>query len=168
VYSAILNLEPRFDFEAGADSIAISGHKFIGSPVPCGLVLVKKNYKDRIGKLVPYIGTMDTTIAGSRNGHSPVFMWYAIKKLKTAGLRERALESLRVAEYAEKELKAIAVAAWRNPFALTVVFPEPAETVRVKWQIATENGQSHIICMPGITKEKIDEFIEDMRGGTLS
>jgi len=28
--------------------------------------------------------------------------------------------------------------------------------------LATEDGQTHIICMPNVTKEQIDEFIEDV------
>lgn len=161
-YSAILQLDPPFDFAAGADSIAISGHKFIGSPIPCGLVLAKKNYKDRIGKVIPYIGTMDTTIAGSRNGHSPIFMWYAIKKLGIDGLRKRANESLALAEFTVYRLKSVGVSAWRNPDAITVVFKEPPQKIRIKWQLASENGWSHIICMPGLTKELIDSFIKDL------
>jgi histidine decarboxylase len=31
-----------WDFADGADSIAISGHKFLGSPVPCGVALARK------------------------------------------------------------------------------------------------------------------------------
>ena len=161
-YSALLDLEPGFDFSHGADSIAISGHKFIGSPLPCGLALVKKNYKDRIGKAIPYIGTLDTTISGSRNGHSPLFLWYAIRKLGKEGLRARAIECLSLAEYTVSKLQAIGVDAWRNPSAITVVFPAPPVALRQKWQIATENGLSHIICMPGLKKQLIDEFIEDL------
>ena len=162
VYSALLELSPGFDFTYGCDSLAISGHKFIGSPIPCGLVLVKKNYKDRIGKVIPYIGTADTTISGSRNGHSPILLWYAIKKMGQEGLKARALAALDVAAYAVEAFKKIGVHAWRNPDALTVVLPEISQKLRQKWQLATEQGLSHIICMPGITREKVDEFIRDL------
>ncbi|MCW3467182.1 histidine decarboxylase [Chitinophaga nivalis] len=161
-YSALLDLKPGFDFQEGTDSLSISGHKFIGSPFPCGVVMVKKNYKERIGKAIPYIGTVDTTISGSRNGHSPVFLWYAIKKLGRDGLRQRAQECLDMAAYTEQRLRDIGVKAWRNPAALTVVFPAPSWELRWKWQIATENGHSHIICMPGVSREQIDEFIGDI------
>lgn len=161
-YSALLDLKPGFDFTYGADSIAISGHKFIGSPIPCGMVLVKKNYKERIGKAIPYIGTVDTTITGSRNGHSPVFLWYAIKKLGRDGLRQRALDCLVMAEYAVNQLKEIGVPAWRNPSALTIIFPEPSLALRQRWQIATEAGRSHIICMPGVSKAQIDQFVDEL------
>ena len=162
-YLALLEKTPGFDFSFGADSIAISGHKFIGSPIPCGVVLVKKNYKDRIGKAIPYIGTMDTTITGSRNGHSPLFLWYAIKKLGKAGLKKRAIASLELAEYTTNELRKLGVDAWRNENSITVVFPQIPEALCVKWQMASDAGRTHIICMPGITKAMIDEFLGDLK-----
>jgi histidine decarboxylase len=161
-YLALLEQANDFDFSHGADSIAISGHKFIGSPIPCGVVIVKKNYRDRIGKTIPYIGTVDTTITGSRNGHSPVFLWYAIKKMGREGLRQRALDSLELAEYTVQELKSIGIDAWKNENAITVVFPAPSAALCTKWQLATEGKWTHMICMPGISKEKVDEFLNDM------
>lgn len=159
IYLAMLERGAGFDFSHGADSIAISGHKFIGSPFPCGVVLVKKNYKDRIGKVIPYIGTVDTTITGSRNGHSPLFLWYAIKKLGIEGMKKRALASLELAQYTSAKLKEIGLAAWRNENAITVVFPKPSAAICAKWQIASEGNLAHIICMPGVLKETIDECI---------
>jgi histidine decarboxylase len=161
-YLALLEDDPTFDFAHGADSLAISGHKFIGSPIPCGVVIVKKNYKDRIGRTIPYIGTLDTTITGSRNGHSPVFLWYAIKQLGKEGLLRRAINSLELAEYAVSRLKSVGIDAWRNPNAITVVFPQPLPEVCRKWQLASEAGRTHIICMPGVTKERIDAFTEEL------
>ena len=161
-YMALLEKEPRFDFEQGIDSIAISGHKFIGSPIPCGVVIVKKNYRDRIGQTIPYIGTLDTTITGSRNGHSPVFLWHAINKLGREGLKARALKCFEVAEYALEEMKKLGIKAWKNPNAITIIFPKPAEETCIKWQLASDGEFSHIICMPGVTKEKIDEFLKDL------
>lgn len=161
-YSALIEPKPAFDFADGADSIAISGHKFIGSPMPCGVVVVKKSNRDRIARAVSYIGSMDTTISGSRNGHSPLFLWYTIKKLGIAGLKERARHCLETAAYAELRLKEIGIAAWRNTNAITVNFPEPDLQIRQKWQLAAEGGWSHIICMPNITKTQIDQLIQEV------
>lgn len=158
-YSAFIDPRPAFDFADGADSIAISGHKFIGSPMPCGVVVVKKTNRDRIARSIDYIGSVDTTITGSRNGLSPLFLWYTIKKLGIAGLRARAQQSLDTAVYAEAQLKAAGIEAWRNPDSITVVFPEPGEAVRQKWQLASENGYSHIICMPNVTRSQIDSVV---------
>ncbi len=161
-YSAFLEERPAFDFADGANSIAISGHKFIGSPIPCGVVVAQKSYRDRIARSVAYIGTLDTTITGSRNGHSPLFLWYAVKSLGMEGLASRAHQALEIAAYAEEQLHAIGIPAWRNKDTLTVVFPEPEEHIRRKWQLASENGWSHIICMPGVTRALIDTFIAEM------
>ncbi|WP_410220259.1 histidine decarboxylase [Pedobacter sp.] len=161
-YSAFIEPRPAFDFADGADSIAISGHKFFGSPMPCGVVVVKKSNRNRIARSVAYIGSIDTTITGSRNGHSPLFLWYTIKKLGIEGLRERAAHSLDVAQYATDELNKIGVKAWRNPNTITVNFPAPDPAIRQKWQLASENGWSHIICMPNVQKEHIDALIAEM------
>ncbi len=165
IYLSLLDCSPKFSFEDGADSIAISGHKFVGSPIPCGVVIVKKSYKDRVGRAIPYIGTLDTTITGSRNGHSPLFLWYAIKNFGKDGLKRRAVESLELAAYLEGELKKMGIAAWRNENAITVVFPKPAEALCIKWQLASESGLTHIICMPGIGKAQLDVFLSELGSG---
>jgi histidine decarboxylase len=161
-YSAFIEPRPAFDFADGADSIAISGHKFIGSPIPCGVVVVKKNNRDRIARSVSYTGSMDTTITGSRNGHTPLFLWYMIKTLGMEGFKKRALHSLNVAAYAEMRLKEIGINAWRNPDAITVNLPEPAAQIRIKWQLALENGWCHIICMPNVTPSQIDQLVGEI------
>lgn len=159
-YSAFLEPRPAFDFADGADSIAISGHKFIGAPIPCGVVIARKSNRDRIARSVAYIGSMDTTITGSRNGHSPLFLWYALKSLGVEGLRERARHSLTVAAYAVERLNENGIPAWRNPDAITVVFPDPPGSIRRKWQLASESGCSHIICMPNVSRAQIDQFVD--------
>ena len=162
-YAAFLEPRPAWDFEDGADSIAISGHKFIGAPIPCGIALARRRHVERIGHSVAYIGSVDTTISGSRNGYTPLLLWYAIRSLGMDGLRRRIADALAVAGYAERRLQEIGVAAWRNPQALTVVFPTPPAAVSDKWQLATAGGASHIICMPHVRREQIDELIGDIQ-----
>ena len=156
-------IEPRipFDFEDGADSVSISGHKFIGCPVPSGVIITKRSLRDRISKGISYIGSLDTTITGSRNGHSPLFLWYAIKKMGVEGLRKRYAHSVEVAQYCKEELNKIGIPAWTNPGAITVVFPKTSEHMKDKWQLATEDI-THVICMPNVTKGQIDLFIQDL------
>lgn len=158
-------IQPRlpFDFMDGADSISISGHKFIGSPIPTGVLLAKRSNRDRIAKGISYIGSFDTTITGSRNGHSPLFLWYALKQLGVEGLQKRYEHSLSVAEYCEAELQKIGVNAWRNPNAITVVLPKTPKSIKDKWQLATEGEVAHVICMPNVTKQQIDEFVNDLK-----
>jgi histidine decarboxylase len=162
-YAAFLDPPPAWDFEDGADSIAISGHKFLGSPIPCGVVLARRAHVDQIGHSVAYIGSVDTTISGSRNGFTPLILWYAIRSLGHEGMKQRTEYSLRTAAYAEKRLREVGIEAWRNPQALTVVFKQPPREVRDKWQLASASGYSHLICMPHVRCEQIDELISDIR-----
>ena len=159
-------MEPRpsFDFADGADSLSISGHKFIGAPIPCGIVLARKDYVNRIGRSIAYIGSMDTTVSGSRNGLTPLMLWYAIKYFGEDGLRKRVNASLELAEYTQQALKAVGVPAWRNPSSLTVVMPRVTAEVQAKWQLATAQGISHVMLMPGknITRENIDRLVADV------
>jgi len=157
-------ISPRipFDFQDGADSIAISGHKFIGSPFPCGIVMTRKSLKERISRSISYIGSHDTTISGSRNGHSVLFLWYALKKMGIKGLQSRYKHCLDVAQYCKNKLNEIGIPAWKNPGSITVVFPKVNKDVKEKWQLATDEEVTHIICMPNVTFSQMDEVVYDI------
>lgn len=153
-----------FDFSAGIDSISISGHKMIGSPIPCGVVLARKQHVDRIARAVEYVGTLDTTISGSRNGISPLFLWYAINQKGRSGFRQMIQDCLSVADYAVKRFNQAGINAWRHENSVTVVFPKAAESVLKKWQIAVHNDIAHIITMPHVDQEQINVFVDEVVG----
>lgn len=153
---------PQFDFADGIDSISISGHKFIGAPIPCGVVLCKKEHSERVARSISYVGTRDTTITGSRNGFSPLLLWYAISRLGVAGLKRRYEESLELADYTLNRLNEIGWKAFKNQNAITVVLDKPSDAVCAKYQLAVEDDISHIICMPGIERNQIDALINDL------
>lgn len=155
--------KPKFDFSEGVDSIAISGHKFLGGPIPCGLVIVKRQHRNRIANSISYVGTMDTTITGSRNGLTPLFMWHVINKFGKDGLTKRVRQCQELAAYTESQLKAIGIKAWRNNDALTVVLEKPSEVLCKHYQLASEGAIAHVICVPGLQKSQIDAFVKDLQ-----
>lgn len=161
-FAPFLDPRPAFDFLDGADSVAISGHKFFGSPMPCGVVLARKRHVERIARSIGYIGSLDTTITGSRNGFTPLVLWYRIKELGAQGLRQRAVVALELAAYAEARMNDVGIPAWRNPNALTVVFPKVSDELKRHWQLATQGEHSHLIVMPSVSREQIDTLIRDM------
>ncbi|EFJ38511.1 hypothetical protein SELMODRAFT_402494 [Selaginella moellendorffii] len=72
---------PEFDLSLDAvHSIAMSGHKWIGALVPCGIFMSKTRYQLNPPSNPNYSGTPDTSFAGSRNGLSAVYMWSDISK----------------------------------------------------------------------------------------
>jgi histidine decarboxylase len=156
---------PGFDLADGADSISVSGHKFVGSPFPCGVIVVRA--RPRRVRSVDYIGTFDTTITGSRSGHAPLLLWYAFARYGRDGLRARADASRRMAAYAHTQLTSIGWEAWRNELAFTVVLKTPPAAVTQRWVLANAaDGWSHLVCMPGVTSKQIDAFVRDLAAAT--
>jgi histidine decarboxylase len=141
-----------------ADSIAISGHKFFATPIPCGVVLVRRSVQ-RAGTHVPYTDTLDTTVTGSRCGQAALLLWHAIATHGREGLLIRARAARNLAAYATARLNDVGCPAWRHRHAFTVVLPTPPTAVTDHWNLATVNGWSHIICMPGVTKDQVDAFV---------
>ncbi|HEX2747580.1 MAG TPA: histidine decarboxylase, partial [Verrucomicrobiales bacterium] len=151
-----------FGFDEGIDSVAVSGHKFIGSPIPCGIVLARRSHVDRVARGVEYVGCMDTTIAGSRNSITPLIMWIAIQRWGEEGFRKRVAACIAMADYAIERFAALGVKAWRHWNSVTVVFPNPGPEVISRWQMAPSGNVAHIITMPHITAETIDRVTADV------
>ena len=154
--------EPQpYGFDAGFDSVAVSGHKMIGSPMPCGVALTKREYVGRIARSIEYVGVLDTTLTGSRNAITPLMLWYAFEQHGLDGFREIVGECISVAEYAVSRFNDSDIPAWRNRNSVTVVFPRPSEEVIRRWQLAPYEDIAHLIAMPHVTREIIDSVVDD-------
>ncbi len=157
-----LDNPPPFGFETGIDSIAISGHKLIGSPIPCGVVLAKREHVNLIARGIEYVGVLDTTITGSRNAFTPLILWYAFRRYGREGLANIVRDALALADYAIARFKRRGVEAWRNEHSITVVFPRPSGAVIKAWQLAAKDGIAHIITLPHLDSERIDRLVDDI------
>ena len=154
--------EPQFrGFDSGVDSLAISGHKMIGSPVPCGVALTKREYVARVARSVEYVGVLDTTLTGSRSALAPLIIWYALQKHGLDGYRRIVDRCLETAEYAVTRFNDSGIPAWRNKNSLTVVFPRPSAEVVRKWSIAPYEDVAHLITMPNVTRDQVDAVVDD-------
>ena len=150
-----------FGFDSGIDSIAISGHKMIGSPLPCGVVVTRRDYVQQIGRAIEYVGALDTTLLGSRSAITPMIIWYGLTRHGPDGFRRLVSGMLETAEYAVRQFQARGVPAWRNRNSVTVVFPRPADHVLFQWQLAPLDDFAHLITMPHVTREMIDQVVAD-------
>lgn len=111
-----------------------------------------------------YTASPDATIGGSRSGHGPLLLWYALPRLGAGGLAQRATRARELAAYTVQRLSDIGWEAWPNPLAFTVVLRTPPPSVTARWTLATgDDGWSHIVCMPGVTRQQIDSFLDDLK-----
>lgn len=156
---------PVLDFESlPIDSIAISGHKFIGCPMPSGIFLTRKKYINNIlaNSDVAYVGTKDTTITGCRNGLSSLLLWYQVKRKGVEGFRQEVKQCMEVTQYAKTRLDSIGWENFLNPWSNTIVIAKPSDDVCNHWSLACEGDKAHIIIMQHVTKAHIDQFIEHL------
>ena len=143
-------------------SISVSGHKFIGSPIPYGIVLTRQEYVNKNQKSIEYIGSNDNTILGSRSGLAALFLWYAIATRSQHFTREVST-CLQTTRYFHNCLTQIsAYYPLLNDFSITVVFKKPQIEVCHKWQLAVEGSLAHVVVMQNISTQKIDQLLNDL------
>jgi histidine decarboxylase len=153
-----------FDFEHGVDSVAFSAHKFIGAPMPCGIVLLRKSASERARGEVAYIGGVDSTLTGSRNALGALCLWFALQQWGGEGLARRYRDAEAKAAWLQASLRDVGIDAWRNPHALTVVFGPVQAEIESKWQLAGDGVHTHAIVTPHLPMDMLDAFVEDMQG----
>ncbi|KAL0323961.1 UNVERIFIED_CONTAM: Serine decarboxylase [Sesamum calycinum] len=154
---------PEFTFEKPIGSVSISGHKFLGCPMPCGVLLTRKRYIDMLSRSIEYIATVDTTIAGSRNGHSPIFLWYVLNIKGRKGLEEDVEKCLINARYLRDRLKKAGISSMLNDMSITVVFERPPDSEFIRhWQLQCLGNMAHVVVMPHVTLEMLDCFLYDL------
>jgi len=155
--------EPMVTFKKPIGSVSVSGHKFIGAPVPCGVVITRLNYIRALSSDVEYLNSRDATIMGSRNGHAAIYMWYTLSTKGCNGLRKDVEKCMRNALLLKSMLERAKIPVMLNELSNTVVFerPKDPEFVR-KWQLACEGNVAHVVVMPNIGIDKLEAFVMEL------
>jgi histidine decarboxylase len=174
---------PQFDFQLDfVTSIVTSGHKWIGSPAPCGVYLMRNNFRIKPPDNTPiYIGSPDTTFAGSRNALSCAVLWTYISTHSYEEQVQKVLHCVDVAKYAYMRLKKLEtdleMDLWvthSNEYSLSLYFKKPNDDIVYKYSMSSENllvevdgvsqerQYSHIYMMEHVTFQKINEMIDDL------
>ncbi|XP_016497241.2 serine decarboxylase [Nicotiana tabacum] len=154
---------PQVTFKKPIGSVSVSGHKFVGCPMPCGVQLTRLEHINALSRNVEYLASRDATIMGSRNGHAPLFLWCTLNRKGYKGFQKEVQKCLRNAHYLKDRLIGAGISAMLNELSSTVVFerPKDEEFVR-KWQLACERNMSHVVVMPSVTVEKLDDFLDEL------
>ncbi|GIH03405.1 hypothetical protein Rhe02_14720 [Rhizocola hellebori] len=150
---------PRIDFTVhGVTSIVVSGHKFLSTQTPCGVLVYRDPPHAATVAPVSYTGTASVTILGSRSGHTPLLLYAALAGLGIEAHRKRVRACRAMAAYAASQLRGVGVDAMRHPHAFTVYFPPLPPTMAAEWVQPTDDQHGHLICMPQVTTTQIDAF----------
>ena len=150
-----------FDFRTKIKSIAISGHKFVGSPIPCGIMLARKSAVEKLRTYIEYIDAHDSTLSGSRDAFTSLVFWYRIHTIGMRGFKKQVEYSVRLADFLVQELKRIGWPDVRQSY-VTVAFKRPSERLVAKWELAAKDGTAHVICLPHETKAELRAFVRDL------
>lgn len=154
---------PLVTFKKPIGSISVSGHKFIGAPMPCGVVMTRAKCVEALSSDVEYLNSRDATIMGSRNGHAPIYMWYTLTRKGYSGMRADVEHCLANAHLLQGMLESNGIKTMLNRLSSTVVFERPpCEAFVRKWQLACEGDVAHVVVMPNITPPKLEAFVEDL------
>ncbi|CAA7409529.1 unnamed protein product [Spirodela intermedia] len=113
---------------------------FLKHEIPCGVQITRKSHINALSRDVKYLASRDTTILGSRNGHAPLFLWYALNRRDTVGSRRRG------------RLRAAGIGAMLNELSCTVVFERPQD----------EDFHLPLVVMPNVTVEKLCVFVDEL------
>jgi histidine decarboxylase len=128
------------DFRIGIDSISTSGHKMIGTLMPCGALICRDAQVERAFPATAHLCSNGTTLMGFRNGHAVLAIWTRLMPHGVAGFAKNALRcTLRAADMASA-LRAAGVEVLLNPYSMTAVFPEAYEQIvhRISWLVTTD------------------------------
>eukprot|EP00246_Nothoceros_aenigmaticus_P016781 TRINITY_DN7833_c0_g1_i1.p1 TRINITY_DN7833_c0_g1~~TRINITY_DN7833_c0_g1_i1.p1 ORF type:complete len:522 (-),score=94.38 TRINITY_DN7833_c0_g1_i1:766-2331(-) len=154
---------PKVSFKKPIGSVSVSGHKFVGCPMPCGVQITRMEHIKTLSSNVEYLASRDATIMGSRNGHAPIFLWYTLNRKGYRGFQKEVQRCLRNAHYLKGKLRAAGFGVMLNELSSTVVFERPQEEAFVrKWQLACQGKIAHAVVMPNVTVDKIDKFVAEL------
>ncbi|KAJ6335834.1 hypothetical protein OIU77_025725 [Salix suchowensis] len=154
---------PKVTFQKPIGSVSVSGHKFMGCPMPCGVQLTRMKHINVLSSNVEYLASRDATIMGSRNGHAPIFLWYTLNRKGYKGFQKEVQKCLRNAYYLKDRLRDAGISAMLNELSSTVVFERPIDEDFVRrWQLACQGNIAHVVVMPNVTIEKLDDFLNEL------
>jgi len=154
---------PMVTFKKPIGSVSVSGHKFVGAPVPCGVVMTRMRLVMALSSDVEYLNSRDATIMGSRNGHAAIYLWYNLTKKGYEGFRKDVEVCMRNAHFLREMISRAGIWVMLNELSNTVVFERPASEAFVrKWQLACEGNIAHVVVMPNVSIQKLQDFVEEM------
>ena len=174
---------PVFDFRIPeVKSLVMSLHKWFGCPVPSSVFMMRKMDQVKPLKNPLCIGGLDSTLSGSRGGHSVLFVWDLLSKMSYDDLIDMAVRGAELVAFSMMKLqelqKELPFDLWlsHTPGSLFVYFRQPNQDIVRRYclgskqlKVKTVDGifedriYSQICLMPHVTENLVRHFIEELR-----
>ena len=164
---------PNYFDALGVNTLAVSAHKYPGLSQPCGIILARKQFFDKAfeksERSIDYVGNiLDVTITGSRSGLNVLMFYNALRTLgmdtNSALLKKLIKENLENAKYLHDELaKLFGPERVHYPYHFNVTFPRTSLELAKKYQLMLTGDNATICVLSNVTKELIDQFINDLK-----
>lgn len=153
------NLAPDFRHPL-LHSVCVSPYKWLGLPMPMGLVMTRRLYQAELPQKADYTGCHDTTVAGSRSGLSAMLLWEVLCRRNYRNqqlLLRRLVHRLQQFHLQLRELFSIKARRDRQLFVLPLepgsliqVFSAPNALICKKFSLSVSvlqlQGSSHRCC----------------------
>lgn len=157
----------------GANTLAVSAHKYPGLSQPCGIILADREFFekafDKSERSIDYVGNIsDVTISGSRSGLNVLMFYNALCTFEldksTDKLEQMVDNNLKSAKYLYDELvKVFGPEKVHYPYHFNVMFPRPSIALAKKYQLMLTGETATICVLPNVTKVLVDQFIHDLK-----
>ena len=178
--NGLTDVEPASVFDFRLDfisSIVTSGHKYIGTPWPCGVYLTRNSLLGPIDGKMSVAGIVDTTLSLSRNAHSPMHLWSFVASNSYDKQVADIAQCQKMVRYAVRKLQElegrIGVDLMIMNFtpSLSIMFRKPNTQLVLKYTLMVTSLQieskkeefAQIYIMRHVTPEKIDAFVADLK-----
>ena len=168
---------PVFDFRLDfISSIVTSGHKWIGSPWPCGIYITKSGMVKQSAQFISYLNSADLCIPVSRNAHSSIMLWSFISNNSYDAQIQILLQSFKVLSYALKKLKMVETITGTDLWianeepSIAIVFRRPNHKIAIKYSFpnfpvcidGNMRHMTHMFIMKHVTTELVDALFTDL------
>lgn len=154
--------------QMGFDSLALSGHKFVGLNEPAGIFICRKSVLDSLNSTpVPYLNGVIPTINCSRSGFDALKLYWKIATTGREGFQAQARHIMRMTAMLKDELSKHGVKPLVNPWSNTVCMPRPSDRVIHKYCMACNECRhygklAHVVVMQYFTPELIQQLVKDV------
>ena len=164
---------PEYDFSIdGVTSMTMDPHKMGMTTVPCGSLLQRMGGEDKITVEATYLTkTKQSGLLGTRASGSVAGAYAVMRHLGREGYRNIVKNCLENTEYIVKKAAEIGVRPVVKPYMNIVSFrfrdieAVRREMERFGWALSVSKNPAglRIVVMPHVTREVIDEFIDDLK-----